>query len=97
MKTKLMIAIGCLLLLCGCGPEPTIEMARVTPQSTEQSPRFQVTRVAVFEDGLAYGGRRGIYVIVDTKTGTQFIGVSGVGISETGSHTCNKTTISDER
>lgn len=64
--------------------------------------RFRVTRVGVFTDDLAYGDRRGIYLIVDTTTGREFVGVSGIGISDVGSHSRpgpkgTATTAVDER
>ena len=52
----------------------------------EQSERFQVDRVASFEDRLAYEDVRGIYIIRDLQSGKEYVGVSGVGISEIGSH-----------
>lgn len=63
-----------------------------TPLNTERPPskdecRVQVTRIGVFKDTLAYNQRRGIYLIRDTTTGAEFIGVSGIGITELGSHT----------
>jgi hypothetical protein len=39
----------------------------------------------------------GIYRIVDSKTGKEYIGISGVGISENGSHSSGKSSMSDER
>ncbi|HCJ5492477.1 TPA: hypothetical protein NUW79_003117 [Escherichia coli] len=39
-----------------------------------------------YKDSLAYDGERGIYTITDNKTGKEFVGVSGVGIAELGSH-----------
>lgn len=59
--------------------------------------RFVVRRVDVVVDSVAYNGKRGVYVITDTKTGAEFVGVSGVGISELGSHRSGKTTVTDER
>ena len=63
--------------------------------------RFSVQRVGVFRDTLAYENQRGIYLIRDTKTEREYIGVSGIGISEIGSHTegsgKNETTVLDER
>ena len=71
------------LQLTGCEvqapPEKKIMML-------EQGERFQVDRVAIFEDRLAYADKRGIYIIRDLKTGAEYIGVSGIGISEIGSH-----------
>lgn len=48
-------------------------------------------------DDLAYDNRRGIYVVTDTETGQQYIGVSGIGVTELGSHLSGKTRASDER
>lgn len=48
--------------------------------------RFKVTRVGVFSDDIAYRGTRGLYLIVDTETGRELFGASGVGISDLGSH-----------
>jgi hypothetical protein len=51
----------------------------------------------VIEDDLAYRERRGLYVIVDQKTGKEFIGISGIGITEVGVHQEGKASVSDER
>lgn len=59
--------------------------------------RVSIERIGVIEDDLAYSKRRGIYIITDKKTGKEFIGVSGVGISETSSHLAGETSVSDER
>lgn len=67
----------------------------------ERSERFQVDRVAIFEDRLAYEDKRGIYIIRDVQTGKEYVGVSGVGISEIGSHLRSSGkhshTVQDER
>ncbi|WII93005.1 hypothetical protein QEO94_10315 [Kingella negevensis] len=52
----------------------------------ETNQRFAIVRVSVFEDKLAYGNKRGVYVIKDSDTGHEFVGISGVGIAELGSH-----------
>lgn len=72
-----------------------------TPPKAETQGRFQVERVGTFSDSMSYNGKRGIYVVKDAQTGREYVGVSGVGIAEVGSHTsmCGKlscTTI-DER
>jgi hypothetical protein len=89
------------LLLVGCGPDPTMAQPDDGPLVAE-SARFRIERVDVFRDGLAYNDRRGIYVIRDKQTGREFIGVSGIGITEQSAHTqsCGKscvTTREDER
>ncbi len=88
------VALG-LVLLAGCGPAANTTMAEESP--LDMSSDIKVTRVGVFEDQLAYGGKRGIYRIVDSKTGKEYIGISGVGISENGSHSSGKSSMSDER
>lgn len=66
--------------------------------SVENSDRITVKRISVISDNMAYRGERGIYVIVDNETGKEYIGVSGIGITETGSHTVSsgKTTSTRE-
>ncbi|QBX06614.1 hypothetical protein H1O16_gp201 [Burkholderia phage BcepSaruman] len=92
MKKYIALAVVA-FTLAGCGPEPDTPLGGV--QYTEG--RFQVARVGVFRDELAYGDKRGIYTFVDTKTGKEYVGVSGIGIAETGSHSSGKTQTQDER
>jgi hypothetical protein len=82
-------------LLAGCTPDPDMQMESKSP--VQSNPRVTVTRIGIFGDQLAYHERRGIYVIQDAKTGKEFIGVSGIGITEVGSHSQGKTTAQDER
>jgi len=98
------LALVALLLLSayGCGPVPDYPMEKTARKESEvESGRFVVQRVGVIADDLAYGERRGIYVIRDQQTGKEYVGLSGVGIAEIGSHTqqVGKTTstVSDER
>lgn len=96
----LLIGIIVGICLCGlsstsCSPKPTTNLHSTALQKDES--RFQVTLTDVFEDDLAYDDRRGIYLIRDTKTGQEFVGVSGVGISELGSHQAGKVRLQDER
>jgi hypothetical protein len=67
------------------------------PVQLSNESRFSVARIGVVDDDLAYGGQRGVYLIKDSETGAEYFGVSGVGISETGSHTrmVGKTTVTD--
>lgn len=85
------------VLLAGC--EPTDSRDRpVSPMTIQAAkPRFEVTRVQTFQDSLAYNSERGIYLVRDTKTGAEYFGVSGVGITELGSHSSGKSRHSDER
>lgn len=93
------VMIG-LLLLSGCLPDPTMSMHSVAipEQNISQLPqRFKVEQVGIFKDELAYDNRRGIYIITDTKTGKEFFGVSGIGISELDSYSTGKATVEAER
>lgn len=65
--------------------------------STVTGSRISITRVGVIKDDLAYGERRGLYIIKDNQTGVEYIGVSGIGISEIGSHLGGKVISRDER
>ncbi len=99
MKNKLTVAALLLatLALSACSPDPTMSMGTQGTVQLQDQNRVQVTRIGVFKDDLAYNDRRGVYVIVDTKTGKEYIGISGVGIQEVGSHSVGKSRVSDER
>lgn len=98
MKLRL-VAVCLLVLFVGCEPKPTQPITVISGE--QSSPRYTVHRVGVISDDLAYNSRRGIYEIYDTKTGITYVGLSGVGIAELGSHTVShgKTTAQhpDER
>ncbi len=80
------------LSLTACSVDPTATMV------VENKSDWQVTRIAVIVDDLAYDGRRGIYLVRNSVTGQEYVGVSGVGISEIGQHTCGKSCVTtDER
>lgn len=98
---KLLLLAAC-VALAGCGPDPTMSQPETSSGAmTAESERFRIERIEVFRDGLAYDGTRGVYVIKDKRTGREFIGVSGIGISEVGHHAQSngKTTyyVEDER
>lgn len=44
--------------------------------------RFSLQRAVVVQDSVAYQDRRAVYVLVDSVTGKEYIGVSGIGITE---------------
>lgn len=75
------------ILLIGCEPNYT---SSVEPKDNtgmyNRSERFFVSRVQVFRDDLSYNSKRGVYIIQDSKTGKEYIGVSGVGINELTAH-----------
>ena len=85
MKRPFAVALLC-LSQAGCevqAPPPKKNLV------LERTDRFQVVRVATFEDRLAYGNTRGIYIIRDLQSGKEYVGMSGVGISELGQHPRN--------
>jgi hypothetical protein len=81
-----------LALLSTCTPPADTPMGKMIPTVDN---RVSITRIAVFEDGLV--GVRGAYITKDRETGREFIGISGIGISELGSYSARKTSHLDER
>lgn len=75
-------------------PAPQIDSSLANKENVD---RFSVVRVSKFRDDLAYNNWRGIYIITDKSTGVEYVGVSGIGISELGSHKSGKSTVTDER
>lgn len=59
--------------------------------------RVTVTKISTFRDLDAYSNSRAVYLIRDNVTKKEFIGISGVGISELGSHSNGDDNVSDER
>ena len=104
MKKCLSLAV-CLAALLACAEPPKSNTSmlsymrgQVTQQQVPAQQRIKIEQIGAFNDYLAYGGMRGIYIITDQKTGKEFIGISGIGISEIGFHSTDGiTTIHDER
>lgn len=104
----IMIGLVCLSLV-GCSNTPEQNQIRnnidsqfdqsrnYSPMPVSTNQRVTIERVDVIYDDIAYNQKRGIYIIRDTKTGQEFIGVSGVGITEIGLHSQGKTSHPDER
>lgn len=86
MKIKLFVVS--LLLLTGCdnGPKPAKYEMGVASQLSAASARITVTKLYEFRDERAYGNWRGVYLVRDKLTGREWVGISGIGISEAGSH-----------
>jgi hypothetical protein len=90
--------------ISGCNfPPPSAQAPEIS--LTEGSPeevaaagsRFQIHKEATFRDELSYHRERAVYILTDTETGKQYVGISGVGISELGDHKQGKQTVEDER
>lgn len=102
MKKALIGAASALTaVLCGCRPDPDMVMKKQSAGAknvtVQDNSRITVTRIGVFADDIAYNGRRGIYILTDANTGKEYIGVSGIGISDLGTHSVGKTGSRDER
>ena len=86
------------LFLTGCEvfiKEDSVNDNKIVFQ--EENKRFELAKVQEFRDFSAYNSYRGIYILKDKNTNKEYIGISGVGIAEIGSHTTGKTTTTDER
>lgn len=105
MKIKTISVLLAALFLGACErPEPDpnnadhqIAWSMGSKLKIQTSERISVTRISVFKDDMAYDRQRGVYIIRDNETGKEFVGISGVGIAETGSHQSGKMSVSDER
>lgn len=101
MKTPYKLSLLAVFLFLFCvAAEDGCEDRRIdTPMKiqTLNETRFTVTRVGVFSDDMAYANKRGIYLIVDTATKKEYLGVSGIGISDLGVHKNGKDDVKDER
>lgn len=86
-----------LIAACAKPAYQEVEMKDYSPIETPTSQRVEITRLGVFHDGLAYDNKRGIYLIKDRETGKEFIGISGIGITEVGDHQSGKSRFEDER
>lgn len=96
MKTVILVVIAMLFL--GCEPAKEVEHKKMQlDYNTPSDGRFELEKVQSFVDGDSYSRTRSIFILTDKQTGKEYVGVSGVGISEMGSHLSGKTTVSDER
>lgn len=94
MKPKSVLFAVAVALCAGCSPKPN---AYMIDSGQKYSGRFVIERAAVFSDSLAYNGERAVYIIRDTKSGNEYIGVSGIGVCENGLHQLGKGVAEDER
>lgn len=91
------------MALIGCTEEYKLQHSvpvssiNVETPNVVQKKRIEVKLIQKMTDYLAYNDIRGVYLIKDNLTGQEFIGISGIGISELGSHQSGKTTKEDER
>lgn len=91
VRNLILIALMLIILVLGIGRlhkvDPNAPKSAQTEVQLMEDARFTVTRVQIIHDDLAYENKRGAYVIVDNKTGKEYIGISGIGLTEVGSHT----------
>ena len=86
----------------GCGEEnryPGVDGRYPVKNETisDNSSDFVLIKKQTFYDESAYGNVRNVYILKDRVNGKEYIGVSGIGISERGNHQQGKTSIPDER
>jgi len=86
MRVLILVALF-LLSACDNAPEPAKSTMAVSSQLSSDAERIKVTKMSEFRDTLAYDNWRGVYLIQDKHTGQEYIGISGIGISEVASHT----------
>ncbi len=96
-KLSILISLAFVILVLALVIEMVHPKIDTDLQVTSQNFRIVVERIGVFGDSLAYGNCRGIYVIHDNQTGAEYIGISGIGISERAAHPTGKTVRADER
>lgn len=102
MKTKIFIALTLAFIFSGCEsasskyPSVSGQVYKEEPKIISNTSEFDLVKKQSFFDDDAYSQVRSVYVLKDKTTGKEYIGVSGIGISERGSHT-SKSTIQDER
>ena len=80
-ELKAIATLAALVLVVGCNKQPDTPLS-IKDASSIAECRVQITRIGVFKDDSAYNNKRSVYIITDSKTGKEYIGVSGVGISE---------------
>lgn len=86
----------------GCGEEnryPGVDGRYPVKNETisDNSSDFVLIKKQTFYDESAYGNVRNVYILKDRVNGKEYIGVSGIGISERGNHQQGKTSVPDER
>lgn len=97
-KTKLYVLFIVLISSCFPRPEDQIKPTVLSLPKAVETARFDVRIEQVIQDNLAYEDKRGIYIITDLTTGKEYLGISGIGISELGSHYAGSNTVyQDER
>ena len=95
-RIMLFLMLSCLCAACDSTSSPALVMEEKHRSTLPVEARFHIVRYAVFEDSLAYDGKRGIYLIEDRETSRTYVGLSGIGITEVGDHTelVSNTTVS---
>ena len=86
----------------GCGEEnryPGVDGRYPVKNETisDNSSDFVLIKKQTFYDESAYGKVRNVYILKDRVNGKEYVGVSGIGISERGNHQQGKTSVPDER
>jgi hypothetical protein len=77
-RTLAGIALCCALMGCKKTAYPSVDPS---VEAVTDS-RFNLKKVGQFHDDDAHSSFRTVYILTDRKTGAEFVGVSGIGISE---------------
>lgn len=78
MKSLAGLVLCCALMGCKDTAYPSVDPS-VAPATDS---RFDLKKIGQFHDDDAYSSFRTVYILTDRKTGAEFVGVSGIGISE---------------
>lgn len=85
MKVKYLLIFAAIPLAACIEPsDEYLQRQKMQSMTIQTDDRFEVKRTAVIFDSIAYRNQRGIYLIRDKKTGKEYVGLSGVGVSEIG-------------
>ncbi len=103
MKKKLGILLAAAFCLFSCDSSKSSIDIKTEQEFAEKiiGSKYKINRIAVLPDNLAYNGKRGVYEICNIKGELIYFGISGIGVSDRGSHTKSDgedtSTVQDER
>lgn len=70
------------IFITGCDDRNLPDVRQQTISSSVNTGRFQMRVVDEVHDKNAYNNSRGIFIITDTKTHHEYLGVEGVGVTD---------------
>lgn len=82
-RFKIALLAGlCALALSGCDDRNLPDVRQQTVSDSINTGRFEMRVVDEVHDRNAYNNSRGIFIITDTKTHREYLGVEGVGVTD---------------